>query len=124
MPVLEAAKVVDHGHDPAARGAPVLLAAQPATNHLHVADGAEDLPSDEHHVRSGCVEPGGQHTVVALTVRRCSHNEFGGDIAAEARPVLNYELLVEALRQPLAREARDDVGRTGYLRHGSSGREA
>src|SRR5262249_25009175 len=46
-----------------------------------------------------------------VTVRRCSHDEFGGDIAAEARPVLNHELLAEALRQPLTREARDNVGR-------------
>ena len=54
-----------NGHDPAARGAPVFLAAQPATNHLHVPDGAEYLPSDEHHVRPGRVESRGQNAVVA-----------------------------------------------------------
>jgi hypothetical protein len=45
------AKIIDHGHNPTARGTAIPLAAQPATNHLHVADGAENLPSDKHHVR-------------------------------------------------------------------------
>jgi hypothetical protein len=37
MSVPEAAKIVDHGDDSAARSATVFLAAQPATNDLHVA---------------------------------------------------------------------------------------
>src|SRR4029077_17237660 len=65
VPILISTKVVDHGHDPAPCGAPVLLAAQPTTNHLHVAHGAEGLPRNKHHVRPGCVEPSAQHTVVA-----------------------------------------------------------
>src|SRR5262249_32303906 len=47
-----------------------------------------------------------------VTVRRGPYNVFGGGVAAEARRVLDQEWLAEPLRQPLAREATDDVGST------------
>ena len=40
-----------------------------------------------------------------------THDRLGGDIAAGTRPVLDDEWLAEPLRQPLAHEAREDVGR-------------
>ena len=46
-----------------------------------------------------------------VTVRRSLRNKLGGDIAAEAWPVFYHELLAEVIRQPLPREARDDIGR-------------
>ena len=38
------------------------------------------------------------------------HDCLGGDIAAGARTVLDNEWLAEPLRQPLADQARNDVG--------------
>jgi hypothetical protein len=38
-------------------------------------------------------------------------DDFGADIAGGARPVVNDELLTEALRQRLRDQPRDDVGR-------------
>src|SRR5262249_40563137 len=46
-----------------------------------------------------------------VAVRRRIYDGLSGDIAASPRAVLNNELLAEPLRQPLTREARDDVGR-------------
>src|SRR5271168_1058204 len=45
-----------------------------------------------------------------VTVRRGARDEFGANIAAGPRPVLDDELLPEPLRQRLSQEARDDVG--------------
>ena len=44
-----------------------------------------------------------------VAIRRRLHNDFGADIAAGARPVLNDELLAEPLRQSLTDQARDNV---------------
>jgi NAD(P)-dependent dehydrogenase (short-subunit alcohol dehydrogenase family) len=46
-----------------------------------------------------------------VTVRRRSHDDFGANITAGTRPVLDDERLAEALQQPLTDQARDDVGR-------------
>ena len=46
-----------------------------------------------------------------VAVRRRVHDHLGPDIAAGARPIFDDELLAEPLRQPLAHQARDDVGR-------------
>ena len=46
-----------------------------------------------------------------VAVRRGSHDHFGADRAAGARPVLHHEWLAEPLRQPLPDQAREDVGR-------------
>src|SRR5262249_30436724 len=43
-----------------------------------------------------------------------THDRLGADIAACARPVLDDELLAEALRQPLAHQAREDVSRAAW----------
>ena len=45
-----------------------------------------------------------------MTVRRCFHDDFGADISAAARPVLDDEWLAEPLREPLTDQARGDVG--------------
>ena len=45
-----------------------------------------------------------------VAVRRRPHDRLGADIGAGARPVLDDEWLAEPLRQPLADQARDDVG--------------
>ena len=45
-----------------------------------------------------------------VAVRRRPHDRLGGEICAGARPVLDDELLAEPLRQPLADQAREDVG--------------
>ena len=45
-----------------------------------------------------------------VAVRRRSRDRLGADIAAGARPVLDDELLAQALRQRLRHQARDDVG--------------
>ncbi len=59
--------------------------------------------------RVDCVRQRDQEQRIA--VRRRAHDRLGGDIAAGARPVFDDELLAEPLRQPLADQARDDVGR-------------
>ena len=46
-----------------------------------------------------------------VAVGRSAHDRLGGDIAAGTWPVLDDELLAEPLRQPLAHQTRDDVGR-------------
>jgi hypothetical protein len=46
-----------------------------------------------------------------IAIRRRSHDRLHGDIAAGAGSVVDDELLAEALRQPLADEARIDVVR-------------
>src|SRR5262249_22089938 len=52
-----------------------------------------------------------------VAVRWRSHDRLSADIAASARSILNDEWLAEALRQPLAHYACDDVGRaTGRSR--------
>ena len=38
------------------------------------------------------------------------YDRLGTDVAAGARPVVDDEWLTEPLRQPLADQARDDVG--------------
>src|SRR5262245_9574305 len=45
-----------------------------------------------------------------VTVRRSTHDSLGRDIAAGACPVLNDKGLTEVLRQPLADQARVQVG--------------
>src|SRR2546430_17017579 len=47
-----------------------------------------------------------------IAVGGCIHDRLGGNIGASTRPVLNHELLVEPLRQPLADQACHDVGAT------------
>src|SRR5262245_62318007 len=42
---------------------------------------------------------------------------FDGEVAASAGPVLNDELLAEALRQPLADQASIQVGRAASRKH-------
>ena len=44
-----------------------------------------------------------------VAVRGRSHDRLGGDVAAGARPVLDDELLAEALRQPLTGQTRNQV---------------
>src|SRR5262249_6661702 len=51
-----------------------------------------------------------------ITVRRSSYDIFGGDVAAEAWSVLDYEWLTEPLGQPLAQEASDDVLRCACVK--------
>src|SRR6516164_4037450 len=51
-----------------------------------------------------------------ITVRRSSYDIFGGDVAAEAWSVLDYEWLTEPLGQPLAQEASDDVWRAACVK--------
>src|SRR5215467_8880207 len=46
-----------------------------------------------------------------VAVGRRTYNRLGADIAAATRPVVDHELLAEALRQPLTDQARDDVRR-------------
>ena len=41
------------------------------------------------------------------------YDDFGANIAARARPVLDNELPTEPLRQRLTGDPRDDVGRLG-----------
>src|SRR5262249_50126685 len=53
-----------------------------------------------------------------VAVRWRAHDCLGGYIGCGAGPVLNDKLLAKPLRQPLAYEARDDVGRA------TTGREA
>jgi hypothetical protein len=59
--------------------------------------------------RIHCVRRDDQEQRVAI--RRRDDDNFGADTAASARPVLNDEVLSEPLRQPLAREPREDVRR-------------
>src|SRR5262249_56619072 len=44
-----------------------------------------------------------------VAVCRRAHDRFGADVGAATRPVVDYELLAEPLRKPLADEARRDV---------------
>src|SRR5712671_4304010 len=44
-----------------------------------------------------------------IAVSRGAYDRFGANIAGRASPILNYELLSDARRQPLADEASDDV---------------
>src|SRR5262249_12105536 len=46
-----------------------------------------------------------------IAVRRCLQGCLSADIAGGTRPVLYYELLAEALWQPLRHQARHNVGR-------------
>jgi hypothetical protein len=48
-----------------------------------------------------------------VTVRGCSCDSLGPNIAASTRPVLYHELLAEPLPQHLADQARVEVGRSG-----------
>src|SRR5262249_12340386 len=57
------------------------------------------------------VETTDQEKRVAVCGR--THCGLGADIAAATRPVVDNELLAEALRQPLSDQARGDVGRAG-----------
>jgi hypothetical protein len=45
-----------------------------------------------------------------IAVSGSAYDEFCGDRAASARSVVNDEWLAEALRQPLAYQARADIG--------------
>src|SRR5262249_8434296 len=51
-----------------------------------------------------------------ITVGRSSCDIFGGDVAAEAWSVLDYEWLTEPLGQPWAQEASDDVWRAACVK--------
>ena len=56
-----------------------------------------------------CIRRYGHEQRIAVWRRLC--DDFGADVARGARPVVNYELLAEPLRQPLSDEPRKDVGR-------------
>src|SRR5262245_23515477 len=45
-----------------------------------------------------------------VAVGRGTHDRLGADIAAATRPVIDNKLLAEPLREPLADQARGDVG--------------
>ena len=51
------------------------------------------------------------HEQKRVAVRRRARDRLQGKIAAAARPVFDDDRLAEPLRQPLADQARDDVGR-------------
>src|SRR5438105_1141184 len=44
-----------------------------------------------------------------VAVRSGTHDRFGGDISASARPAFDDDGLAEPLRQPLTHQARNDV---------------
>src|SRR6516162_8687242 len=52
------------------------------------------------------------HGEQRMAVRSCAHDGLGGNVATSTRPVLDHELLAEALRQPLADWARIDIDST------------
>ena len=60
--------------------------------------------------RAHCARQNDHEQCVAVRWR--SHDQFGADIAAGARPVIDDDLLPEPLRQPLTHEAREGVGPT------------
>src|SRR5262249_6871805 len=66
---------------------------------LVVERGVDGIPTADHEQR--------------VAVRRCAHDRLCADIAAATRPVVDNELLAEALRQPLTHQTRDDVSRAG-----------
>ena len=45
-----------------------------------------------------------------IAIRGRTHDGLGGDISTGARPVLDDKLLAKSLREPLADQARDNVG--------------
>src|SRR2546428_14104145 len=77
------------------------------------------------------VERGVDHVVRAdgeerVAIRRRTHDNLGGDIAAGARAVLDDELLTEPLGQRLSHNARDDIdrlsgGKTDHHAHRARG---
>ena len=78
-----------------------------ARDRRDVADEIETEPFVEgrvDHVRGGDQEE-------RVAVGGALHDRFGPDIAAGAGSVLNYELLAEPLRQPLADQAGDGIRR-------------
>ena len=48
-----------------------------------------------------------------VSVGRCTYNRLSTDIVASTRSVLDDDWLAEPLRQPLTRQARENVGRAG-----------
>ena len=59
--------------------------------------------------RIDCVHQTDQKKRVAVCGR--THDSLGAGITARAGPILDEELLTEAFRQPLSRQARNNVGR-------------
>src|SRR5215813_4803453 len=59
-----------------------------------------------------------------IAVGRRLHDCLGGQIAASAGPVLNDELLAEALRQPLADQAGIQVGHAASRKAGDQSHRA
>src|SRR5262249_35314565 len=57
--------------------------------------------------RVDCVRRDGQEE--RITVRRRTHDLFGGNIASGARPVLDDEWLAKPVREPLTHQADKDV---------------
>src|SRR5215472_5258440 len=64
--------------------------------------------------RIACVRRRGQQQCIAVGWR--TNDRFGTDIGAPARTVLNDEWLAQALRQPLAHQARQDIRRAAGSR--------
>ena len=50
-----------------------------------------------------------------VAVGRRAHDRLDGDIAAGAGPVLDQKILTDMLRQPLAQQPRDHVGRAAGI---------
>ncbi len=50
------------------------------------------------------------HQQKRVTIWGRTHHHLCGDVGASARPVLDDEWLVQAFRQPLAHQTRDDIG--------------
>ena len=76
-----------------------------AHNRRGVADEIEAEPVIERRI--DCVRNAGEQNCIAIRCGR--YHEFGGDIGAGARFVLDDELLSKSIRQPLAHQACDDV---------------
>src|SRR5262245_61402921 len=93
----------------------------PRRNFLHLAACATALPAVSRIAKieielliERCVDrvvtPDHEQRVA---VCRGVHDRLGADVGAATRPVVDYELLAESLRQPLADQARRDVVRAG-----------
>src|SRR5215475_6100708 len=72
----------------------------------------EDKIEPELVVESGVDRVHRSGLKVRISVRKLVHDRLGGDIAGLARPILDYKLLTEPLRQPLSYQACYDVGAT------------
>jgi hypothetical protein len=80
----------------------------PANDARHRRDIAEkneiELLVEDYVHRVGCAD---QKQRIAVSSR--AHDRLSANIAASTRPVFDNEWLTEALRQPLAHQARDDL---------------